>query len=77
MPSQNIDIQLRFKWTPRTSALWDNRITIHNASWDYEKVPRHGTRVTALAEKPYFEEDAPTRRHALGLDADDELVGSD
>ncbi|KAH0147655.1 alpha-ketoglutarate-dependent sulfonate dioxygenase, partial [Aureobasidium melanogenum] len=74
---RNIDIQLRFKWTPRTSALWDNRITIHNASWDYEKVPRHGTRVTALAEEPYFEENAPTRRHALGLDADDELVGSD
>lgn len=22
---RNVDIQLRFKWTPRTSALWDNR----------------------------------------------------
>lgn len=22
---QNVDIQVRFKWTPRTSALWDNR----------------------------------------------------
>lgn len=22
---KNIDIQVRFKWTPRTSALWDNR----------------------------------------------------
>lgn len=67
----NVDIQVRFKWTPRTSALWDNRITIHNASWDYEgNEPRHGTRVTSLAEKPYFIADAPTRRQALGL-ADD------
>ena len=24
---KNIDIQVRFKWTPRTSALWDNRYT--------------------------------------------------
>jgi len=67
----NVDIQVRFKWTPRTSALWDNRITIHNASWDYEgSEPRHGTRVTSLAEKPYFDPNAPTRREALGL-ADD------
>jgi alpha-ketoglutarate-dependent taurine dioxygenase len=67
----NVDIQVRFKWTPRTSALWDNRITMHNASWDYEgSEPRHGTRVTSLAEKPYFDPDAPTRRQALGLDDD-------
>jgi len=65
---KNVDIQLRFKWTPNTSALWDNRITIHNASWDYEgSEPRHGTRVTSLAEKPYFDAKAPTRRQALGL----------
>lgn len=45
------------------------RITIHNASWDYEGTqPRHGTRVTSLAEKPYFDANAPTRRQALGLD---------
>jgi len=64
----NVDIQVRFKWTPRTSALWDNRITIHNASWDYEgKEPRHGTRVTSLAEKPFFDPEALSRREALGL----------
>jgi alpha-ketoglutarate-dependent taurine dioxygenase len=64
----NVDIQVRFRWTPGTSALWDNRITIHNASWDYGgKHPRHGTRVTSLSEKPYFVAQAPTRREALGL----------
>lgn len=69
---KNIDIQVRFKWTPCTSALWDNRITIHNASWDYEGTqPRHGTRVTALAEVPFFRDDAPTRRQALGLTTED------
>ncbi|TLD09774.1 hypothetical protein PspLS_11612 [Pyricularia sp. CBS 133598] len=72
----NVDIQVRFKWTPRTSAIWDNRITIHNASWDYAgKEPRHGTRVTTLAEKPFFDPAAPTRRQALGLLTDDELDG--
>lgn len=46
----------------------DNRITIHNASWDYGgRHPRHGTRVTSLAEVPYFDPNAPTRRQALGL----------
>ncbi|KAK3350101.1 hypothetical protein B0T25DRAFT_549799 [Lasiosphaeria hispida] len=65
---KNVDIQVRFKWTPNTSALWDNRITIHNASWDYAgKHPRHGNRVTSLAEVPYFDSNAPTRRQALGL----------
>ncbi|KAB2578177.1 putative alpha-ketoglutarate-dependent taurine dioxygenase protein [Lasiodiplodia theobromae] len=71
---KNVDIQLRFKWTPGTSALWDNRITIHNASWDYaNREPRHGTRVTSLAEKPYFDPAAPTRREALGQVHPDEL----
>ncbi|KAF2171449.1 hypothetical protein M409DRAFT_50887 [Zasmidium cellare ATCC 36951] len=66
---KNVDIQVRFRWTPRTSALWDNRITIHNASWDYEgSEPRHGTRVTALAEEPYYDPNAPSRRQALGLE---------
>ncbi|KAK3374844.1 hypothetical protein B0H63DRAFT_419113 [Podospora didyma] len=70
----NPDIQVRFRWTPNTSALWDNRITIHNASWDYGgKEPRHGTRVTSLAEAPYFDPSAPTRRQALGLLDKDEL----
>ncbi|CAD6441899.1 a8ac6340-6895-4b1b-a1d6-8a5cbf4868e8 [Sclerotinia trifoliorum] len=65
----NVDIQVRFRWTAGSSAIWDNRSTIHNASWDYEGTEeRHGTRVTSLAEKPYYEEGAKSRREALGLD---------
>ena len=65
---RNVDIQVRWRWTPGTSVLWDNRITIHNASWDYAgRHARHGTRVTSLAEKPYYDAGAPSRREALGL----------
>lgn len=65
-------VSLSFHWIEEREMLTcghrDNRITIHNASWDYEgSEARHGTRVTSLAEKPYFEKDAPTRREALGL----------
>ncbi|OQE27284.1 hypothetical protein PENSTE_c004G03028 [Penicillium steckii] len=71
---KNPDIQVRFKWSPRTSALWDNRITIHNASWDYEgSQPRHGTRVTSLAEKPIYDANAPARRENLGLLGKEEI----
>ena len=52
-----------------------NSITIHNASWDYAgNYPRHGTRVTSLAEKPFFSTDAPTRREALELLGEDEQL---
>ncbi|OCF55428.1 sulfonate dioxygenase [Kwoniella mangroviensis CBS 10435] len=71
---QNTDIQIRFKWTPRTSALWDNRISVHSAVYDYlDEVtdePRHGTRVSSLAERPISVAEAPnavSRREALGL----------
>ncbi|KAI0146878.1 putative alpha-ketoglutarate-dependent sulfonate dioxygenase [Xylariaceae sp. FL1272] len=67
----SIDIQCRFNWTPGTSAIWDNRCTLHNASWDYEnRVQRHGTRVATIAEKPYFDESAVSMRVALGLEDD-------
>lgn len=59
-------------WLDVVDAEYFSRITIHNASWDYEgSQPRHGTRVTALGEAPYFREDAPSRREALGLALDE------
>jgi hypothetical protein len=52
----------------KLQALTTGSITIHNASWDYGgNYPRHGTRVTSLAERPFFDPSAPTRREALGL----------
>ena len=70
---KNLDIQVRFNWKPSkkgfgTSAIWDNRISQHNAVWDHEGLdPRHGTRVTALAEIPYFDPKSQSQREALGL----------
>jgi alpha-ketoglutarate-dependent taurine dioxygenase len=73
---KNLDIQVRFNWRPSkeglgTSALWDNRISQHNAVWDHEGLePRHGTRVTSLAEVPYFDPESKSQREALGLSLD-------
>ncbi|KAM9938239.1 hypothetical protein OXX80_002241 [Metschnikowia pulcherrima] len=70
---KNLDIQVRWNWKSEnglgTSAIWDNRVANHNAVWDYEgKEPRHGTRVTSLAEVPYFDPKSKSQRQALGLD---------
>ena len=70
---KNADIQVRFKWTNTkanhgTSAIWDNRISQHRNVWDHEgKLPRHGTRVTSLAEVPYFDPNSKSQRESLGL----------
>ncbi|KAH3671474.1 hypothetical protein OGAPHI_000176 [Ogataea philodendri] len=74
---KNADIQVRFKWTPSrpgygTSAIWDNRVSQHSAAWDHEgQDPRHGTRVTSLAEVPYFDAGSKSQREALGHSLDE------
>ncbi|GMM31519.1 hypothetical protein DAMA08_042640 [Martiniozyma asiatica (nom. inval.)] len=69
---KNADIQVRFNWKTKpgygTSAIWDNRCTQHRNVWDHEgKQARHGTRVTSLAERPYFDPASKSQREALGL----------
>ncbi|KAK6198824.1 taurine catabolism dioxygenase [Scheffersomyces amazonensis] len=71
---KNLDIQVRFRWQPTkegygTSAIWDNRISQHYAIPDYDvdEDDRHGTRVTSLAEVPYFDPASKSQREALGL----------
>lgn len=69
---KNADIQVRFKWTNTkpgygTSAIWDNRVSQHRAVWDHEgEDARHGTRVTSLADKPYFDPNSKSQRESLG-----------
>ncbi|KAL8292255.1 hypothetical protein RQP46_001721 [Phenoliferia psychrophenolica] len=68
---RSTDIQVRWSWTPGTSALWDNRATIHTVSRDYGTEGfnnRHGTRVSSLAEKPFYDPKSQSRREALQLD---------
>ncbi|SGZ47592.1 CIC11C00000003996 [Sungouiella intermedia] len=74
---KNLDIQVRWTWQPTkeglgTSAIWDNRVSQHNAINDYDFVDdyRHGTRVTALAEIPFFDPESKSQREALGLSLD-------
>lgn len=63
---RSTDIQLRWHWTPGTSAIWDNRTTNHTVSYDYSG-ERHGTRVSSLAEKPFFDPASKGRAEALGI----------
>lgn len=72
---KNLDIQVRWNWKSEpgygTSAIWDNRVSQHNAVWDHEGLEaRHGTRVTSLAEVPYFDPASKSQRQALGLSLD-------
>lgn len=71
---RNVDIQVRFKWTPRTSALWDNRTTIHNASWDYGGQYETWDEGDEFGgEAVFLESEAPTRRQALGIAGPDDV----
>jgi sulfonate dioxygenase len=58
-----IDFQVRFKWQENSVAVWDNRVTNHNAIFDYLHIGRrHGWRVTSQAEAPYFDPNSKSRR---------------
>ena len=48
----NPNFQVRFRWTPKAIAFWDNRCTQHLAVWDYFPQTRSGFRVTIGGEKP-------------------------
>ncbi|WVQ76032.1 hypothetical protein IAR50_005668 [Cryptococcus sp. DSM 104548] len=55
--AQGQDFQVRAKWEPRTVVLWDNRVTAHSATGDYDPNNdgfRHGTRITPQAERPFL-----------------------
>ena len=50
---EHIDFQCRFRWTPHSIAMWDNRCTQHHAAWDYYPEVRHGYRVTLAGDRPF------------------------
>lgn len=71
---KNLDIQVRFNWQSTnpesglaTAALWDNRISQHSAVAIETEELRHGTRVSALAEVPYYDPNSKSQRESLGL----------
>ncbi|KZS90486.1 alpha-ketoglutarate-dependent taurine dioxygenase [Sistotremastrum niveocremeum HHB9708] len=47
------DFQVRARYEPGTVVVWDNRVTVHSATLDFEsKERRHAVRLTPQAEKP-------------------------
>jgi len=50
--SESIDHQVRFKWEPNSVAIWDNRVVVHSATFDFWPVTRHALRATPHGEKP-------------------------
>lgn len=62
--AHNHDLQVRFRWTKDTVAIWDNRSTFHTATYDYE-AKRSGDRVCSVGEKPYLDPSSQSRKQAL------------
>lgn len=51
--AQGHEFQVRYHWTENAVGIWDNRATIHYATFDYLPGNRHAVRVTAQGEIPY------------------------
>ena len=49
---EQIDFQIRFRWSRYDVAFWDNRCTMHHAVWDYWPHTRKGRRVTIKGDRP-------------------------
>ncbi|KAI9337707.1 hypothetical protein DFJ73DRAFT_763339 [Zopfochytrium polystomum] len=65
--AENHDLHVRFRWNKNDVAIWDNRSTVHTATWDYDGGKRVGDRVVSLGEKPYFDPASKSRRQDLGI----------
>jgi taurine dioxygenase len=52
MHSEQIDLQIRYRWGRNDVAFWDNRCTMHHAVWDYWPHERKGHRVTIKGDRP-------------------------
>lgn len=51
--SKGADYHIRATYTPGTVVVWDNRLTAHSATVDFDKViRRHAVRLTPQAEQP-------------------------
>ncbi|TCD61185.1 hypothetical protein EIP91_008810 [Steccherinum ochraceum] len=51
--AKGADFQIRASYHPGTVVVWDNRVTVHSATNDFEKVVRrHAVRLTPQAEVP-------------------------
>lgn len=60
-----IDCQARVKWDKGSVAIWDNSVTWHSATFDYEE-ERVGDRASSIGERPYFDPGSRLKKEALG-----------
>ena len=49
---EQIEFQIRFRWSHNDMAFWDNRCCMHRAIWDYWPEERKGRRVTIKGDRP-------------------------
>lgn len=59
------DISVRFKWNIGDIALWDNRVTVHSASYGFYPNRRHAVRVSVLGEIPKYDENGKSQQELL------------
>ena len=55
---------VRFKWNEGDVALWDNRVSVHTATYGFYPERRHGVRVTTHGEVPYYDEKGTSQQAA-------------
>lgn len=53
--STSQDATVRFKWNLHDVAIWDNRASVHTATYGFYPERRHGVRVTPHGEVPYYD----------------------
>lgn len=56
---------VRWKWREGDIAIWDNRSTVHTASWGFYPHRRHAVRVTVTGEKPTFDPSGTSQQEEL------------
>lgn len=61
---------IRFKWSENDVAIWDNRVSMHSATFGFYPERRHGVRVTTHGEVPHYDAEGKSQQKAL-----DTLVG--
>jgi taurine dioxygenase len=49
---EQVNFQIRFRWSLNDMAFWDNRCCMHRAIWDYWPEERKGRRVTIKGDRP-------------------------
>lgn len=67
----NQEATVRFKWDAGDVVYWDNRNSVHSASYGFYPQRRHAVRVTTHGEVPYYDEKGKSQQAEI-----DEILNS-